>query len=63
LVGIELDGTDGHLNEVAFESDAVRDNRLLLAGWRVLHYTWRRFIEEPSDVVDEVRAALAAARV
>jgi Transcriptional regulator, AbiEi antitoxin/AbiEi antitoxin C-terminal domain len=58
LVGIELDGKDGHLNEVAFEVDAVRDNRLLLAGWTVLHYTWRRFIEEPSDVIDEVRVAL-----
>ncbi|MGH9230174.1 MAG: hypothetical protein ACRD07_15880 [Acidimicrobiales bacterium] len=37
LVGIELDGKDDHLNEVAFEVDPVRDNRLLLAGWTVLH--------------------------
>jgi hypothetical protein len=36
----------------------VRDNRLCLAGWDVLHYTWHRFVDAPSEVVREVRAAL-----
>jgi hypothetical protein len=60
LLGIELDGREGHLNEVAFETDPVRDNRLQLAGWDVLHYTWRRFTDAPAEVVDEIRAALAS---
>ena len=58
LLGIELDGKEGHLNEVAFEADPVRDNRLRLAGWTVLHYTWRRFVDAPTEVVEEVRTAL-----
>ncbi len=38
----------------------MRDYQLVLAGWRMLHYTWRRFTEEPAEVVEEVREALAA---
>ena len=60
LLAIELDGKEGHLNDVAFEADPIRDNRLLLAGWTVLHYTWHRFIDAPAEVVEEVRAALVA---
>ncbi len=60
-LAIELDGKDDHLNDAAFESDPVRGNRLCLSGWNVLHYTWRRFVDAPSEVVHEVRAALAAA--
>ena len=59
MLAIELDGKEGHLNEVVFEADPVRDNRLLLAGWDVLHYTWRRFTDAPAEVVDEIRAALS----
>jgi Transcriptional regulator, AbiEi antitoxin len=62
LLAIELDGKEAHLNDAAFEADPVRDNRLLLAGWTVLHYTWRRFVDAPAEVVDEVRAALGATR-
>jgi very-short-patch-repair endonuclease len=57
-VAIELDGKESHLTDVGFESDRVRDNRLRLAGWTVLRYTWRRLTAEPEQVVAEVRAAL-----
>lgn len=58
-VGIELDGKQSHLTDVAFEEDRARDNRLGLAGWMILRYTWRRFTTEPDRVVEEVRTALA----
>ncbi len=60
-IDIELDG-GGHRTEAAFEDDRVRDNRLRLAGWTVLRYTWARFTARPDEIVDEVRAALAQAR-
>jgi hypothetical protein len=59
-IAIELDGREGHLNEVAFEADPMRNNRLLLAGWVVLHFTWRRFVDAPAAVADEVRTALGS---
>jgi hypothetical protein len=61
-VAIELDGKESHLTDAAFEGDRVRDNRLSLAGWQVLRFTWRRFTAEPDVVVAEVAAAVTAAR-
>lgn len=58
-VAIECDGRMGHGHERAFEADPVRDNHLKLAGWLVLHYTWRRLVENPEAIVAEVREALA----
>jgi hypothetical protein len=59
-IAIELDGRATHLVEDAFEADRVRQNRLELAGWLVLRYTWQRFLEDPAAIVDEVRRAIAA---
>lgn len=61
-IAIELDGKEGHLNERSFESDPIRRNRLEVAGWLVLDYTWLRFITEPAAIVAELRAAIAARR-
>jgi hypothetical protein len=58
MVAIELDDKDTHLTDKAFEEDPVRENRLKLAGWLVLRYTWDRLVDEPNVIVDEVRAAL-----
>jgi hypothetical protein len=60
-IDIELDG-GRHRSEEAFENDRVRDNRIRLAGWTVLRYTWDRFTSRPDEIVDEVRLALAQAR-
>lgn len=38
-VAVELDGAH-HRSERAFHADRARRNRLILAGWVVLHYTW-----------------------
>ncbi|HEX6422052.1 MAG TPA: type IV toxin-antitoxin system AbiEi family antitoxin domain-containing protein [Acidimicrobiales bacterium] len=58
-IAIELDGR-GHASEATYESDRRRDNRLGLAGWTVLRFTWRRFSTRPDEVVTEVAAAIAA---
>ncbi|MEY2431702.1 MAG: hypothetical protein QOC92_1427 [Acidimicrobiaceae bacterium] len=57
-VAIELDDKESHLTDKAFEEDRIRENRLKLAGWLVLRYTWDRLINEPNVIVDEVREAL-----
>jgi very-short-patch-repair endonuclease len=55
---LEIDGrihqTDRHL----FESDRWRQNALVLAGWRVLRFTWRMVEDHPDQFVRQVRRAL-----
>lgn len=60
LVAVECIGKVGHDFERAFEMDPVRRNRLQLLGWLVIEVTWRRFVNAPEEVVDEVRRALFA---
>jgi hypothetical protein len=60
-VVIELDGRRFHVRSDAFEADATKRNRLRLAGWTVLVFTWDRLTSEPDAVVAEVRAALRLA--
>jgi very-short-patch-repair endonuclease len=56
---IEADSRRWHVLYHAFEEDRRRDNAAQLAGWRVLRFTWRMIMDEPSQVVDVVRRALA----
>jgi very-short-patch-repair endonuclease len=58
---VEIDGRI-HLLPDAFESDRQRGNDLLLAGWRVIHVTWRMLVDEPERVVAMIRRALRDAR-
>lgn len=59
-VAIEVDGKIHATDLQVFESDRQRQNLLLIDGWQVLRFTWRRLIDEPQAVVDEVRAVLGA---
>lgn len=59
-VGVECDGKVGHRHEKAFESDAVRRNRLRLEGWLIIEVTWKRLFNDPAGVVADVKAALAS---
>lgn len=61
-VAIELDGRD-HLRPEVFETDRPRQNSVVLAGWTVLRFTWRRYRTRPDAIVADVRHALAAARI
>jgi hypothetical protein len=56
-IAIELDGRI-HLDPDVHERDLPRQNDLILEGWTVLRFTWRRLQERPESIVAEVRAAL-----
>ena len=60
MLAVELDDKETHLTDKAFEEDPVRENRLKLAGWLVLRYTWERLVTDPNVIVEEVRTALRA---
>lgn len=55
---VEFDGFAVHGTRQAFESDRIRQNHLVLAGYRVLRYTWRRLQDDPVGIVAEIQAAL-----
>lgn len=55
---IEGDSRRWHGPFDAFETDRVRDNAAQIAGWIVLRFTWRMLRDEPSRVIQTVRAAL-----
>jgi very-short-patch-repair endonuclease len=58
-IAIELDGSV-HLQSAVRERDLPRQNDLVLLGWTVLRFTWRRFVDRPDLVVAEIRAAIRA---
>jgi hypothetical protein len=48
---VETDGYRTHGTKQAFERDRRTDQRLVLAGWRVIRVTWRQLTREPSRPV------------
>jgi very-short-patch-repair endonuclease len=58
-VVIEVDGFAYHSTRDDFERDRRRQNRLVVAGWTVLRFTWRDLTERPEYVVNTVRVTLA----
>ena len=55
---VELDGFAHHRSRRAFEADRARDVALALAGRRVLRFTYRQIVDEPSRVADAIRRLL-----
>jgi very-short-patch-repair endonuclease len=55
---VEVDGWDVHGTRKAFEEDRRRRNALVLAGFRVLNFTWRQLSDEPDWVIWCIRQAL-----
>jgi very-short-patch-repair endonuclease len=47
---VEVDGHRFHGNRRAFEQDRDRDQRLTLAGYRVVRFTWLQITREPQKV-------------
>jgi very-short-patch-repair endonuclease len=58
---VEVDGHKYHSTRARFERDRRKDADLLLAGYRVLRFTWRRLTKESAEVVAIIAAALAHA--
>lgn len=55
---LEIDGWEAHGTRQAFEDDRKRRNRLQLAGYVVLNFTWRQLLDEPNWLMGCVREAL-----
>jgi predicted transcriptional regulator of viral defense system len=58
---LEADGRHVHGSRRAFEHDRERDQRLMLAGYRVMRCTWRQVINEPTELAARIAKLLAAA--
>ncbi|KAA0023744.1 type IV toxin-antitoxin system AbiEi family antitoxin domain-containing protein [Antrihabitans cavernicola] len=58
-VAIEVDGWAWHHRVDRFNSDRIRQNTLVNAGWRVLRFTWHQLHDSPTAVLDQIRAALS----
>ena len=56
-VAIECDSARFHLNRESFEADPRRKNRLMVAGWTVLTFTWADYRDRPGELIEIVRAA------
>ncbi len=57
-IGIEGKSKAHHLTDEAFESDAVRDADLAVAGWLIIHATWAHVHRDPAGVVRRARQAI-----
>lgn len=57
-LALEIDGRIHQLDEKLFHSDRIRQNALILDGWRVLRFTWRILDDHPEIFINEVRRAL-----
>jgi predicted transcriptional regulator of viral defense system len=58
-LALETDGRTYHGTRRAFETDRRRDQRLTVAGWRVVRVTWRQLTSEPAVVARLVADLLA----
>ncbi len=56
---VEADGFAFHADRRAYRDDRRRSNALVLAGWRLLRFTWEDVVQHPERVVAAVRTALA----
>jgi hypothetical protein len=56
----EVDGRTVHATRKAFEHDRRRDQRLMLAGYRVVRFTWRQVQRDSGTVLATVRELLRA---
>ncbi len=57
---IECDGRRWHSRERDFASDRQRDNEAMLAGWRVLRFTWGQVVDDERLVVMMLRQAFGS---
>lgn len=54
-IALEADSWEFHSGKKAFERDCKRYNRLVLADWLVLRYTWQEVMHAGGWVVQELR--------
>ena len=56
---VETDGREDHGTPTAFERDRERDERLIVRGYRVVRFSYRRVVRHPADVAATLRALLS----
>jgi very-short-patch-repair endonuclease len=56
---VEVDSWTFHGTRTGFERDRLRDQRVRLAGWEPLRFTWRQVVRRADWVVETVAALLA----
>lgn len=57
----ETDGGSAHTTRHAFEHDRKRDQRLAVAGWRVVRFPWMQVFDDPRSVEATLRGLLLRA--
>lgn len=60
-VAVELEGADHRDRRAVHDRDTARQNALAAAGWTVLRVTYRRWLQEPTQVLAELAALLGPA--
>jgi hypothetical protein len=55
---VEVDGRRWHSRDAAFDEDRRRDQEAVMAGWRVLRFTWRQVTRAPLEVATAVRTVI-----
>ena len=55
---VETDGHRTHSTRQAFELDRQRDQRLTVAGWKVIRTTWRQIMTRPDELAAILRSLL-----
>lgn len=63
LLAIECDSDKWRSGRQRRQADFERQNRLILAGWTILRFTWDHLVDEPFLVTAQVRDALRLAAV
>jgi very-short-patch-repair endonuclease len=56
---VEADSRRYHDTDSAFQLDRRREQRLVLAGWRVIRCTWEQVEREPQQLAETIRGLLA----
>jgi Protein of unknown function (DUF559) len=59
---VEVDGWASHRTRRRFESDRERDQRLQIAGWQPMRFTWRQLEQDADGCARTVRAVLVKRR-
>jgi very-short-patch-repair endonuclease len=57
-LAVEVDGWAYHRTKQQRDADVERDNLLMLAGWRVLRFTWEDVRDRPDYVLAMIRSVL-----
>ena len=59
-IAIEVDGWQAHSTPGQLDRDLARQNKLILNGWTVLRFSWKRVVLRPAEVAAQIAAALGA---